>query len=322
MATTKTIAFTNGVFSSQDFPIETISDLLKSNTTMVSVDFTSPSESDLSSVAKELGLHELAVEDALHSHQRPKIDYYADHIFLACHSLKLNIDTGELQVIEIDSFIQSNCMITVHGENFSMDEYTNRWANTKEVISVSFLLYSLLDSIIDQYIDTVSKFDDFFDSIGERIFSGEYFDITSQKEWFNMRKSLVQFHRVISSMREALSVLIRRENHFIDENMVPYFHDLHDHLIRVYESSDVLRELVATISETNLNLRDYRQNQIVKQVTSWAAIVAVPTLVTGFYGMNVPFPGSGETSGVFVASGLGLSASLLLFWIFRKRDWI
>lgn len=322
MAKISTAAFTKGKLEQSDFPLEQISGFLKNDQTTVFVDFTSPNDGDLAHVAAELDLHELAVEDALHSHQRPKIDYYPDHIFLACHALKLDSETGELHISEVDSFIQENCIINVHDEDFSLEQYSRRWQNTKENVSASYLLYCLLDFIIDQYLETVTQFDDYYDSVSDNIFSGEYIDIARQKEWFNMRKSLVQFHRVIISMREAVNVLLRRENHFLDEDLVPYFYDLHDHLLRVSESTDVLRELVSTIVETNINLRDYRQNQIVKQVTSWAAIVAVPTLVTGYYGMNVPFPGSGHASGVYVSSGLALGASLILYRLFRKRDWL
>ena len=98
---------------------------------------------------------------------------------------------------------------------------------------------------------------------------------------------------------------------------------MYDHILRVTESTDALRDLVSTIVETNLSLRDYRQNQVMKKVTSWAAIIAVPTLITGYYGMNVPYPGAGETSGVIVAStGLALGLSAGLFALFRKRDWL
>ena len=92
-------------------------------------------------------------------------------------------------------------------------------------------------------------------------------------------------------MREAVSSLMRREHSAVDEGLYPYFQDVYDHILRVSESTDALRDLVSTIVETNISLRDYRQNQVMKKVTSWAAIIAVPTLVTGYYGMNVPFPG-------------------------------
>ncbi len=98
-------------------------------------------------------------------------------------------------------------------------------------------------------------------------------------------------------MREAVSSIMRRENAGVSEELYPYFQDVYDHILRVSESSDSLRDLVSSLVETNISLRDYRQNQIVKKVSSWAAIIAVPALITGYYGMNVPYPGSGAHVG-------------------------
>ena len=112
-----------------------------------------------------------------------------------------------------------------------------------------------------------------------------------------MRRALVRFHRLVVPMREAVSSLMRREHAVVADELYPYYQDVYDHILRVSESTDSLRDLVSTIVETNLSLRDYRQNQIVKKVTSWAAIIAVPTLITGYYGMNVPLPGLGRDLG-------------------------
>ncbi len=325
MSHVHTYAYSDGALVAESFPIDEVSDYIKKKNTTVWVDYLKPTSSDMSQLAQELDLHELAIEDALHSHQRPKVDYYEDHLFLASHALSLDPDTGTLLVSEIDTFIKGKCIITVRNdENFNMHQILQRWKVSPENVSIdtSYLLYCILDEIIDGYLEVVSHFDEYYDQISEELFSESNIDVTHQKVWFNMRRSLVQFHRVIISVREAINVLLRREHNLIEDRMLPYFHDTHDHLVRVSESTDVLRELVATIVDTNLNLRDYRQNQIVKQVTSWAAIIAVPTLVTGYYGMNVPFPGSGEVTGVIFSSTLMVSASLLLYWLFRRRDWI
>jgi magnesium transporter len=123
-------------------------------------------------------------------------------------------------------------------------------------------------------------------------------------------------------MRDAVSTLLRRDHDIVAVDLLPYFQDLHDHVLLVVESSDALRDLVATIVETNLSLRDYRQNQVMKKVTSWAAIVAVPTLITGFYGMNVPYPGSGRTWGFVASVVLVVGLSGFLYALFRRRDWL
>src|SRR5207247_1313146 len=132
-----------------------------------------------------------------------------------------------------------------------------------------------------------------------------------------MRRAMVRFHRLVVPMREAVSTLMRREHPAVSEDLYPYFQDVYDHILRVSEASDSLRDLVGTIVETNLSLRDYRQNQIVKKVSSWAAIIAVPALITGYYGMNVPFPGFAQTWGAIVSSALIVGGTIGLYWLFR-----
>ena len=130
------------------------------------------------------------------------------------------------------------------------------------------------------------------------------------------------FHRLVVPMREAVSSLMRREHNVVPEQLYPYFQDVYDHVLRVNESSDWLRDLVSTIVETNLSLRDYRQNQIVKKVSSWAAIIAVPALITGYYGMNVPYPASLKPWGAVVSTALIIGGTIALYRLFRRIDWL
>ena len=166
------------------------------------------------------------------------------------------------------------------------------------------------------------SFDEYYDEVSESIFSERPLDPEQQRHWFKMRQALVRFHRLVVPMREAVSGLMRREQSAVAEALYPYFQDVYDHILRVSESTDALRDLVSTIVETNLSLRDYRQNQVMKKVTSWAAIVAVPTLITGFYGMNVPYPGFSNHIGFAVASVIMVGSGVLLYWIFRRNDWL
>lgn len=135
-----------------------------------------------------------------------------------------------------------------------------------------------------------------------------------------MRRAMVRFHRLAVPLREAVSSLMRREHAAVPEELYPYCQDLYDRILRVSEWSDSLRDLVSTIVETNRSLRDHHQNQIVKKVTSWAAIIAVPTLIASYYGMNVPCPGPGSTWGVVVSAALIVVVSGGLYLLFRRRE--
>jgi magnesium transporter len=320
-----TRAWRHGRPIAEGFALADVSEHLDADSdTIVWVDLCQPDRDQLLLLAEELSLHELAVEDALGPHQRPKLDHYDTHEFLSIHAVRLDPGSGELDETELDTFISTRWIITIRkNDRFAIEPVVQRWARSTALAShgVAFLLYGLLDHIVDQYFVVVDGFDDYYDTITQALFDERPLDPTDQRHWFTMRRSLVRFHRLAVSMREAVSAVMSREQNIAGE-LYPYYEDVYDHVLRISESSDALRELDATIVETNLALRDFRQNQVVKQVTSWAAIIAVPTLITGYYGMNVPYPGSGSTAGVVVSAALALGIPVGLFVYFRQRDWL
>ncbi len=325
MTVVSTRVYRNGVLEHSDVPVEAISDYLEQPDTVVWADFRNPSAHDLAEIAAELGLHELAVEDATSAGQRPKFDVYDSHVFVSCIAVAADLEHGTLITTEINAFVNSRWIVTVRqGDSFSMEAVTHRWDRlgmmTKHGASV--LLYGLLDVVVDSYFAVVDAFDQYYDEISEGLFSDEPLDPVKQKHWFRMRRALVRFHRLVVPTREAISGLMRRDHAVVTDAVYPYYQDVYDHILRISESSESLRDLVGTIVETNISLRDFRQNQIVKKVTGWAAILAAPTLVTGFYGMNVPFPGSGETWGAIVAVTSVPLLSLILYLTFKRRGWL
>jgi len=325
MGECRTRVYRKGVVAEENFPVADVSEYLEEKDTVVWVDFCGPTKEELDELAVELGLHELAVEDALGPHQRPKLDHYSSHLFLTCMAVSVSDDQTDLDEAEIDAFINERWFITVRKDHtFDMQPVIDRWDRSPDLAihGPSFLLYGLLDVVIDGYFDTVQEFDEFYDDISEQIFSEKPLNPSQQKNWFQMRRALARFHRLAVPMREAVSALMRHEHSAVAEELYPYYQDVYDHILRVSEATDALRDLVSTIVETNLSLRDYRQNLIMKKVTSWAGIIAVPTLITGYYGMNVPYPGFGEPWGAYAATGLGLLCSLSLYLVFKRKDWL
>ncbi len=325
MVTTRTRAWRGNELIAEGFPLEAVSDHLATPGVVVWVDLCAPDKEQLALLADELDLHELAVEDALSEHQRPKVDYYDTHAFMSLHAVEVDLDRGELVNTEIDTFVNEHWLITVRKDSrFPVEPLMRRWDRSPHLVGegVGFLLYGLLDLVVDGYFVAASKFDDFYDLVSEGLFGDTPLDPDQQRHWFEMRRALVRLHRFVVPMREAVSGLMRREHAVVSTPLYPYFQDVYDHILRVSETTDALRDLVSTIVETNLALRDYRQNQVMKKVTSWAAIVAVPTLITGFYGMNVPYPGSGEHWGWVTAASLTLAISVLLYVLFRRREWL
>jgi magnesium transporter len=168
----------------------------------------------------------------------------------------------------------------------------------------------------------VQTFDEYYDAVSDGIFAEKPLDLAKQRHWLDMRRAMFRFYRLALPMRELCASLARREHTAIAEELLPYFQDVYDHAAGVVEEMDALRAVVNTIVETNLGLREYRQSIIAKKVSGWAAIIAVPTLITGYFGMNVPYPGSEDVVGVVASAGLMILTCLLLYHLFRRSQWL
>jgi magnesium transporter len=188
------------------------------------------------------------------------------------------------------------------------------------------LLYGLLDPVVDGHFDMVQQMDDAVEDLEDGLFDGEPLSRVTQEKSFRVRKELVQLRRVVLPMREVVAAVQRHreEWHPADgpDDLDAWFADLYDHVLRVTEWTESLRDMISTVFETNLALADARMNTIMKKLTGWAAIVAVPTAITGWFGQNVPYPGFGKPLGLWLAAGIILAASGTLYIVFRRKDWI
>jgi magnesium transporter len=137
-----------------------------------------------------------------------------------------------------------------------------------------------------------------------------------------VRKSLVALRRVVLPMREVLNTLMRRDLPLVDTEMAPYYQDVYDHVLRASEWTESLRDLVSTVLETRLTIQGSRLNEIMKKLTSWAAIIAIPTAVTGFYGQNVPYPGFQQVGGFVSSIVLILGLGIGLYLLFKHKGWL
>ncbi len=322
MVTTR--LYGHGTLKTEGFPVEDISDHILEDGCTVWADFLSPNEEDLATISEELGLHPLAVEDAVHSSQRPKLDRYDTHLFLAAYAVNLDIVTGELETHEIKAFITPHALVTVHGPDFDMTRVVERWDSDKDLAKhgVAYLLWGLLDEIVDGHFETVRQLDVASEELEDALFDDRPRDKEVQRRSFEFRKSLVLLRRVVLPMREVVNTVLRRDLHTFDIEMTPYFQDVYDHVLRATEWTESLRDLVSTILDTNLSIQSNRMNLIMKKVTSWAAIIAVPTAITGFFGQNLKFVGFGTSWGTWFSIGLIVVASLGLYLQFKKRDWL
>jgi magnesium transporter len=322
----RTRLYRDGKCVDEDFDPARISDHLEEKGNVVWLDLDQPKEADFALIAEEFQLNPLAVEDALGERQRPKLDHYDDHLFITLYDSVLDAGSGQLTTRELSIFVGPSYVITVHkDEGYSMDEVVERWNDNTQLChhGVGFLLWGVLDVVIDSYFDSVQSLDDEIEGLEDLLFSNQQRSTEVQRRTFELRKSLVGLRRFVLPTREILNTLMRREGNVVDNDLMPYYQDVYDHVLRAADSIDSLRDLVSTILETHLTIQGNQMNQVMKQVTSWAAIAAVPTIITGYYGMNVRiFPGATTLSGGIVALVLCVGLVALLYSTFRRRDWL
>ncbi|PZS24167.1 MAG: magnesium transporter [Pseudonocardiales bacterium] len=317
--------YRSGVLELEDFPVQDISEHIKQPGVTVWLDMCAPDADDLATISEELDLHRLAIEDAGQERQRPKLDRYDSHLFVTSYAVALDMTSGELDTFEVAVFVTHNAVVTVRkSERFDIDGVVARWDASPDLAKhgVSFLLHGLLDYVVDGHFAAVQTLDDEIETLEDLLFDDQSSDLSVQRRSFELRKSLVRLRRVVLPMREVVNSLMRRDLHSFDEAMTPYYQDVYDHVLRATEWTESLRDLVTTVLETNLTIQGNRLNVITKQVTSWAAIIAVPTAITGFYGQNVPYPGFSHESGFYVSTIAIVVLSVGLYILFRRRDWI
>ncbi len=321
----RTRMYRNGVLEDENFPVSDISDHLKTDGALVWVDLCAPHAGDLELVVQELGLHELAVEDASVPHQRPKLDRYASHEFLNVYDVRLDEESGELRASELSAFIVSNALVTIRKDDLlDIEQVVQRWDDAADLMKhgVGALVYGLVDYVVDCHFEVVQSLDDQIEELEDLLFAEVPQDSDLQRRSFALRKSLVQLRRVVLPMREVINTMMRRDIKIVTEPLTPYYQDVYDHVLRASEWTESLRDLVTQIMETHITLQGNRLNIITKKVTSWAAIIAVPTAITGFYGQNVPYPGFAKYHGFITSMLLIVVISVGLYISFRRRDWL
>jgi magnesium transporter len=321
----RTRLYRDGRLELEGFPVSEISDHLADEGVTIWLDLRDPDHQDLAVLSHEFGLHPLAVEDAEHEHQRPKLDRYHTHLFLNVYGARLNTTTGELATSELAAFVTARALITVRKDDgLDIGAVVQRWDASPDLAGcgVGYLLYGLLDYIVDGHFEAVQSLDDSVELLEDQLFSDVPQDLQVQRRSFELRKSLVLLRRIVIPMREVVNALMRRDLHVVGDDLMPYYQDVYDHVLRASEWTESLRDLVNSILETNLTIQGNRLNVITKKVTSWAAIIAVPTFITGFYGMNVPYPGFSRQVGLATSVAIMVIAAIVLYIIFKRKDWL
>ena len=322
----RTRAWRDGTVLAEDFPFDQISDYVDAGDCLVWADVCAPDDDILASLAEELRLDPHAVEDARGRNERPKAVRYPTHTFLTTDALRRDRD-GSVALTRVSVFATKHAFVTVRlDDGFDIEPVVQRWDANAELLRYGprALTHGLLDVLVDQYFETLQGIDDEVDALEDALFDERPQNGRQvQEQTFRTRKNLARVRRVVLPMREVVNTVTRRAIEPDDSTeLVPYFEDLYDHVLRASEWSDSLRDLVATVHETTMALADNRMNQVMKQLTAWAAIIAVPTAITGYFGQNVPYPGFGRPWGFALSVAAIVVVALALYTRFKRKDWL
>lgn len=318
------------------FTFTAISDCLASDDTLVWADIYNPDHESLRRLAEELGLNVWAVEDAVAPMERTKASVYHTHTFFTVYAVDTvdpdDDSTATLVKHRISAFVLPRGLITVRlpavgpagAGDFDISEVSRRFDELGgQEHGTGALVHGLLDVVVDGHFEAVQALDDAIESLEDELFDEGGPRKGLQRRTFRMRKDLVQLRRVVLPMREVVSTIQhRRLDSKTSPELDPLYADLYDHVLRASEWTESLRDMVTTVFETNLSLQDARLNTVMKKLTSWAAIIAVPTAITGFYGQNVEYPGINTTVGFVASSALIVILVILLYVSFKRRDWL
>ncbi|EWT00991.1 magnesium transporter [Intrasporangium oryzae NRRL B-24470] len=324
----------DGQAVASDFPLSEVSERLEEDGSLIWVDLCDPGRAHLAELAGELGLDSHAVEDAVTAYERPKATRHARHTFLTVYATRL--DPGDptpgrresrLVTSRISAFVLPRGIITVRSDDtFDMAPVLERWNEDPELLrlGVGALVHGLLDTVVDGHFEAIQRLDDAIEGLEDLLFDDRGPSHEVQVRTYRLRKELVELRRVVLPMREVVNAVLRHRSELEGRHteLDGSYDDLYDHVLRASEWTESLRDMITTVFETNLSLQDARLNTVMKKLTGWAAIIAVPTAVTGWFGQNVPYPGFGKGSGVLMSAGVILGIGVVLYIVFKRKSWI
>ena len=292
------------------------------------LDFTDPDDRDLQLLHDRLGLHDLALEDLRKRRQRTKIDTYREQQVIVAYEIggRGNARHPDFSLDELHLIVGRGHLVTVHwGPSQTIEEVRQRWQDEPDAVAKTpgGLLYAILDTLADGYFPLLDRLSERIDRLQDSIIEGG----TSSgppalRQVLDIKRELLDLRRVVAPLRDVANALLRRDVTSLEEPLVPYFQDLYDHLVRVLDTIDLYREMLAAALEANLSVTSNNLNVIVKRLTAFTVILMIPTLIAGVYGMNFHFmPELSWPFGYAAALGLMVAASVAAYLYFKARDW-
>ncbi len=283
-----------------------------------------PVADELEKVAKEFDLHPLAIEDAVKAHQRPKVEQFDDSTFVVLKTVRYDeasqqIDLGDVMLFLGDSFIVS----VRHGQGRALKEVRRRLEQDPRLLACgpSAVLYLISDAIVDDYSEVSLAVEADIEEVEERVFSPERSNEAARI--YNLKREVIEFRRGVRPLVEPMTTLAEGLNPHIDEHLQPFFRDVADHATRVSEQVDGFDDLLTSVLNANLAQVSVQQNSDMRRISAWVAIVAVPTMIAGVYGMNFEhMPELRWRYGYGLALAVMAGACLTLHRLFKRSGWL
>lgn len=282
-----------------------------------------PADGELEEMQREFGLHALAVEDSRHGHQRPKIEEYGDSLFVVLQAIEPA--GGELQLGELDVFVGSNYVLSVRNRiERGFTEVRARCEREPEQLTLGsgYVLYALMDAVVDRYFPVLDQLETRLESIEEQIFSGKS-QRANAEALYGFKHELMTLKHAVGPLLEASGKLYGGRVPPVCAGMSEYFRDIYDHLVRLNSTIDSTRDMVTTALNVNLSMITLQDNEVTKRLAAYAALVAVPTMIAGIYGMNFKTMPELELSfGYPLALAAMAGIDYWLFRRFRRAGWL
>jgi magnesium transporter len=306
-------------------PVEDISEHLDDPNGFVWIGLYEPDEDMLKQIQEEFQLHDLAIEDAHRAHQRPKLETYGDTLFIVVRTAQINSQSHKIEFGETHFFVGKNFILSIrHGSSRPYSEVRARCESAPQLLrkGPGFALYAVMDSIVDGYFPVIQALEQELEELEERIFAEKPSRETT-RQIYDLKRQLVDVKRAVVPLIEISTRLMRFDLELIPEDTRLYFRDVYDHVIRINEMVDSSREILTTALEANFSLISISENEIQKRFAGWAAILAVPTMIAGIYGMNFRFMPEldWEYGYPLVLSIIGIVCTLM-YSAFKRARWL
>ena len=313
-----------------DFPVEDLSERLKDSDTFVWLTLTDPTEAELLQIQEEFGLHELAIEDATSPHQRAKLEEYDEALFLVIHTAELA--STEISYQELHIFVGRQFVILIQKKDLiNYARVKSRYENARNGFrkGTGYVLYLILDSLVDELLVIAAQLQNQLDELEEHIF-GEVQDDLLIERLYDLKREVARLHHVASPVVDICSALSRLHREIVTKDLRPYYRDVQDHVVRIVKHMEMLRDALSDATQVNLALFTFRQNEftvrqneVVKRLASWAAILALPTMLFSMYGMNFKYmPELESPYGYPIVLGITLVGCALLHVRLKRAGWL